>query len=478
MSVEKRQQRVQIKILKLLEKSPWGKSYRINSKDIETWKYLPISKYSDFNKLYQEKSDLPFSTEKVLHWTPTTGTTGIAKWIPLTSTLRKSFNQMFLLWAKDILKHYPSIVFGKCFASIAPSNKDDDLDYIQSWTARILSLFIISNHEVKKSKNVDEFHSRLAQTILQKDLRVISIWSPSYLLNFLSFLKENHNIVEDDFKNLWPNLKIISCWGDGASAPGFQRLRQMFPKTFIQAKGLLATEGPMTIPLVGLEGGVPLLDLVYFEFIDSNGHLKKLHELKINAVYEILPSWQGGFPRYRINDLVKVIGFEKTIPLLRFESRKGVTSDIVGEKITEEFAQLIITQLFSDSIINDADSFLIPIQSETDDKIRYSIVTSAFHINAQVNILEAMLLENPHYALARKQGQISFPEVIHVENPQAILLEASVKAGFGRGDVKPCFLVTNHQIIQQLMSDFEKETSGLKPFHQAKAQLINPELKP
>ncbi len=471
MSVERRQKLVQIKILKLLENSIWGKSYQINSENIETWNNLPESRYSDFGQLCPGNVDLSFSTENVLHWTSTTGTAGLSKWIPLTPTLRKSFTKMFLIWAKDILRHYPSIVFGKCFASVSPSSNDDDLDYIQTWMARILSLFVISSHEIKKSKSAEEFHICLTKALLKKDLRAISIWSPSYLLNFLSFLKENDNMAEDDFKNLWPNLKIISCWGDGASAPGFQKLKQLFPKTLVQAKGLLATEGPMTIPLFGLEGGVPLLDDVYFEFIDSNGHLKKLHELEINVIYEILPSWQGGFPRYQINDLVKVVGFKKTIPLLQFESRKGLTSDIVGEKITEEFAKKIITQLFSSSVVNDADSFLMPLQSETNGKVRYSIITSASKMNTE---LEALLLENPHYALARKQGQISFPKVITVENPQALLLEASVIAGFGRGNVKPSFLVTNRQIIQQLMIYFEKELPGQMPFHQPMEQLINP----
>ena len=85
-----------------------------------------------------------------------------------------------------------------------------------------------------------------------------------------------------------------------------------------------------------------------------------------------------------------------------------------------------------------------------------------------------MMVKNPHYALARKQGQISFPKVITVENPQALLLEASVIAGFGRGNVKPSFLVTNRQIIQQLMIYFEKELPGQMPFHQPMEQLISP----
>ena len=473
MSVKRRQKRVQIKILKLLENSKWGQRFQINSKNIETWDNLPLSKASDFGQLYPGKVELSFSTEKVLHWTPTTGTTGISKWIPLTPTLRKSFTRMFLVWAKDILRHYPSIIFGKCFASVSPSSKDDDLDYIQSWTARIISLFVISSHEIKKSISAEEFHICLSKALLKKDLRAISIWSPSYLLNFLNFLKKSDNLAEDDFKKLWPNLKIISCWGDGASAAGLQKLKQLFPKTLVQAKGLLATEGPMTIPLIDLKGGVPLLDDVYFEFIDSNGRLKKLHELEIDAIYEILPSWLGGFPRYQISDLVKVVGFNKAIPLLQFESRKGLTSDLVGEKITEEFAKKTMTQLFSDYVDNDAQSFLMPLQSEINGKVRYSIVTSASKV---ITELEALLLENPHYARARKQGQISFPKVFHVENPQAALLEASVKAGFGRGDVKPCFLVTNRQIIQQLMIYFEKEIPGLMPFHQQMAQPISPEL--
>lgn len=62
----------------------------------------------------------------------------------------------------------------------------------------------------------------------------------------------------------------------------------------MQGKGLLATEAPMTIPLIPVKGFVPLLNQVVFEFLTSEGEICNLRELEVGKTYELVISQLGG----------------------------------------------------------------------------------------------------------------------------------------------------------------------------------------
>ena len=49
---------------------------------------------------------------------------------------------------------------------------------------------------------------------------------------------------------LWPRLAVVSCWMDGAAADALPAPRRAVPHATVQAKGLLATEGVVSLPLV------------------------------------------------------------------------------------------------------------------------------------------------------------------------------------------------------------------------------------
>lgn len=52
-------------------------------------------------------------------------------------------------------------------------------------------------------------------------------------------------------KELFPDLVVISCWADDNSEAIAKKLQMALPCVNIQPKGLLATEGIMTIPVEG-----------------------------------------------------------------------------------------------------------------------------------------------------------------------------------------------------------------------------------
>jgi len=53
---------------------------------------------------------------------------------------------------------------------------------------------------------------------------------------------------------LWPCLRLISCWTDAQAALYTPELTRLFPQAKIQGKGLIATEGFVSLPLAGQMG--------------------------------------------------------------------------------------------------------------------------------------------------------------------------------------------------------------------------------
>jgi hypothetical protein len=59
--------------------------------------------------------------------------------------------------------------------------------------------------------------------------------------------RENKNFYEE----VWPNLRLISCWAHGNSGEAVKQLQTYFPNVAIQPKGLIATEAFVSFPLRG-----------------------------------------------------------------------------------------------------------------------------------------------------------------------------------------------------------------------------------
>ena len=74
----------------------------------------------------------------------------------------------------------------------------------------------------------------------------------------------------------------------------------------MQGKGLLATEAPITVPLVRADGCVPLVDSVFLEFEDAAGRFRLLDEVAPDAEYAVIVTQPGGLLRYRLGDRVRV----------------------------------------------------------------------------------------------------------------------------------------------------------------------------
>ena len=434
---------------------------------------VPVISYddiaADIRRMYGGEADVLFSGTPVA-FERTGGSTSGSKLIPYSQNSLEDFRAALLPWLSNTIEQF-GITSGTAYFSISPATRQAEIspggiciglpDGAYLGDAALEQFAAISSVPAWVGGLAELSQWQLATLYYlstREDLALISVWSPTFFLMLLdalerrsgelaTLLRDGGRLAGQDLPEnpgalarlsrfianrrteiLWPNLKLVSCWSDASSRPFFDQLRQRLPHAAFQGKGLLSTEGVVSIPN---PAGQPLLalDSGFFEFMDHKGYLHLAGELEAGKAYETVMTTSGGLNRYRTGDWVKCEGFEKNIPIYRFSGRRGLTCDIVGEKLTEEFVL---------SCLEDIPGFHILVPA-ADSTPGYALVVDKLdnHEPATlIRLVEERLSKNPQYALARKLGQLDRLLVYSASQPLEKYVERFITAGARIGDVK------------------------------------------
>jgi hypothetical protein len=457
------QAKVQQEIFDRYQQSDYGKHLGIKS--IADWQKIPIVTYDDLRPwIDQSAQTSKLTPEPILFHERTSGSRGAAKWVPYTKSLRRSFSQMFCVWAKDLLTHGPKFTTGKVYFCVSPRLQgadeggiQDDSDYLDGWLSRWLSPFLVTVPNARSLYAPDEFKWQLCLRLIQEEkLEIISIWSPSFLKVMLDFIVDRRADLQAELQgeippdrlallsspeinwvSLWPHLKLISCWDSGNAAGQADYLRSRFPSVLVQGKGLLATEAPMTVPLIVAKGFVPVLDEVFFEFETLAGEILLLHELAIDTEYQVIISQRGGLYRYRMGDRVKVTHYYKQTPCLELLGREVGISDLVGEKLNQDFVQDVLQELELGAAFCQT---LVPVSEPP----HYVLLLDQATIASELIVekLDRLLCRSPQYQHARSLGQLQPAEVLVDATMVEKITQLRMRSGARWGDVKQEILFT------------------------------------
>ena len=321
--------------------------------------------------------------EQVTHLIPTSGSTGARKLIPFTAGLQREFNAAIGPWLTDLKLQHPEIIGGPAYWSVTPvlGEKDPepsivpigfetDAAYLGGFRRQLTEAVMAVPASAGRAKSLDTFrYESLFHLLRCRELRVISIWHPGFLTLLLDALPGLwNNLIKDmasgfaslkplpkraaelrvlcsqNPETIWPKLRVISCWGDAAASMALENLRLRFPGVSIQPKGLLATEAFVTVPF---GGQYPLaINSHFFEFIDPDGGICTAETLQKGAEYGIVVTTAGGLWRYRLGDNVLVTGYKERTPTLKFMRRGAEVSDRFGEKLSEQFVNEALQEIF------------------------------------------------------------------------------------------------------------------------------------
>lgn len=142
---------------------------------------------------------------------------------------------------------------------------------------------------------------------------------------------------------LWPQLRAILTWTGGSCGVALRRLRDELPASCkVTELGYRASETVGTITVdAETNVGVPTLCHTVFEFAPraaweatGSGFLT-LAELEVGEQYYVFVTTSAGLYRYEMNDIVEVTGRLNNTPTLAFVQKGQGITNITGEKLSE-----------------------------------------------------------------------------------------------------------------------------------------------
>lgn len=214
-------------------------------------------------------------------------------------------------------------------------------------------------------------------------------------------------------------------------------------------------------PLIGTPGQGPLFPLLnagYLEFIDSDGRIAGVREVKEGETYELAYTpYRSILFRYCMGDLFTVVGHhENGLPLFRFESRKADLLDILNYY---RLSESIAVQSLVAAGLPPTEKWAFVKETEPEEHICLLMEKEWEHSEQETSrrVFEAMRKIDTHFNDYAEHLKINDPwKAIRVEYlPKgAFMRYVMVKSAGGAelGQVKPLKLITpaNREVAELL----------------------------
>ena len=433
---------------------------------------VPLCGYEDIAFSIAHGSAGSLLAEQVLLFEETGGSSGGAKLIPYTQRSLNGFRNAVQPWLYDLADWLPDL--GRGYFAISPAARpgrttpagvpiggNGDGIYFGEGIGRQLDEISIVPEAIAGVSDLGHWqHLTLLYLLSARDLSFLSVWSPTFITSLLddlpakteALLRALHDGLEQpvtgasplkadpsrarevsdalagdrlDTTLLWPGLQLMSTWTHAGAARFVPALEQLFPNATIQGKGLLATEGVVSVPLHAYRYPVLAVNSGFFEFLDDAGQSCLAHEVRLDHDYELVMSVPGLY-RYRNGDRVRIRGKAGKAPQLEFIGRGNLVSDLVGEKLSEPFVGECLRSIHGFAMLAPA---LAPYP-------HYQLfVEDAEALDP--GQIEQLLKRNPQYAYARALGQLEPVELVEVDRPLQCYQAFAMAQGQRLGDVKP-----------------------------------------
>lgn len=442
----------------------------------EFQEHVPLGQKRDIDpyvhRIAQGEADV--LTRSPVRWMERTGgTTGQPRLLPITDAFLGEIQQATAPWLGDLHAQHPGLRGLRSYWSVSPVAQapqrtagglpigaPDDTEYFGAVAKWVHGRMMAVPSEVSRVSATEAWRQATLRHLARcEDLGLISVWSPTFLHLLLDALEAaapdllaqlpaaHAQRVRRRLREgrplplaLWPRLRLVSCWTEGTTARlGLdESLRVRLPGIPIQGKGLLATEGVVSIPYQGAP--VVAATSHFLEFVDEgnpDGRPLLAHELRAGMVCTLLLTTGAGLLRHPLGDRVECIGHLHGTPRLRFLGRADATSDLCGEKLDErQVAQAMAT------VFARPPTFAL-LAPELAPRPHYRLFVdgvSGDEAQRAAHALDEALQQSHPYQYCRQLGQLG-PVTAHVV-PRAWAKYASqrMQDGARLGDVKPCLL--------------------------------------
>lgn len=435
------------------EGSRFGREHGFaNIRDCEMFqRQVPLCDYADLEPYLERSiagSEGELTAAPILFVEQTGGSTGGSKIVPFTEAALAGFQDALLPWIADLTDQRPGITGGRAYFALSPAGRTGEervgahrlgsplgFAFFGDSGPALRSLSVVPMSLAAMTDFAAWQEATCLHLLAARDLSFVWVWSPTYATELVRAMHANAEALLArleqarragelgvdpsrpaevsralagtmvDTERLWPGLDTISCWTDAASAPFAEELQAMFPPVHLQPKGLMSTEASVSFPYGDAYGGILAHSSAFLEFVDTSGEPRFAWQLEDSGHYRVVVSTFSGFYRYDTKDMIEVVGRTAGVPRIRFLGRAGLTSDLCGEKLTEEFVLKCLGAVFHG---RPSYALLVAVRRP---RPHYRLfvegtIAAGKGLSGLALALDAELGVNPQYAYARRLGQL------------------------------------------------------------------------
>jgi len=266
-------------------------------------------------------------------------------------------------------------------------------------------------------------------------------------------------------KRIWPRLLFIETV-TGANFSIYDDKVNYYTDSFpIYSPSYASTEAMIGInPYINKIRYVIIPDTAFYEFIpiekkeNSKNKTLNLDELEIGKKYEIVITNYAGLYRYRMGDVVKVVGYYNNCPEVEFMYRKNLLLNMVSEKTNEEHLTAAIRGTMKKLNINLVDYTTEPDNSITPGRYIFYFEFKDKITKNQIKLIEKTLDKelrkaNLAYDRARNNKKLSMVKIVMLlPNTFNIIKESLLKKGISKNQIKVPRVILNNQNIKKVIS--------------------------
>ena len=463
---------------------------------VPTWEefsqYQAVTRYAQWQeKIHaQRRGESRLTSSPLVRYQPTSGSSEKLKLIPYTQAFIEQLDAAIAPWLASMYRQYPKMASGTHYWSVSwlPQSQFADLSGNLNDDSELLG--VVKRVLAAQSQAVpadvalaasadDALFATLCYLVADRQLRLLSVWSPTFALQLLDALPIWADGIIDVLQNgnwrgrqlslkqltapyapsraqelkrilalpkavwvaeLWPDLAVVSAWDTADAAPWAEQLQALIPHAAFEGKGLWATEGVVTIPI---DGHYPLAYQSHFyEFEDlTNGGILASWQLKEGDVVSPIITSGNGLLRYQLDDRIVVSEFWQGVPCFKFLGRRfGV--DMVGEKMSPDAARQALTAVAQQYGVEAVS--LLAVQGFEQLKPRYVALFTDKNmlIPQQLRLDVAQAVERElrghfHYELARDLRQLDSVTAVIAQDGWRVCQDVAIAGGMIEGNIKP-----------------------------------------
>jgi len=393
----KAQNKLLKEILDANKDSTFGQAHgfsSINSAQ-EYAKACPIQNYDSLQPFITDPHGKGLTTEPAVFYQVTSGTTGSAKYLPVTKTGLSNDKKLQNMVAFTRYISNSCAYTGKIFAIVSPAIEgynDDGIPYGSASGLTYMNMPYLARSKYVVPYAVFEIENYLIKyqlialfALSEPSVSLVATANPSTLVRLLEIINENTELlltslsfgIKDfpgieqtllaridkcltpdknraaalrkiftankklSYLDIWPNLQQLVTWTGGSCGIALSSLKKgLADSTDIVEMGYLASEVRATLTL-GREIGLPTFMNTFYEFIERDDweadkhNVLLLDQLQKGKQYYIIITTVNGLYRYFMNDIIEVNGFYKQCPTIRFLQKGKGATNITGEKLYE-----------------------------------------------------------------------------------------------------------------------------------------------